>query len=141
MLTWYCSVCKKRCKQPITIQMVYNRTGDVALCDKMANRRKNMISSHGYALKLETVFRRNNHCSVTADEFQHDFEKALVNGLTRLVAENLITASEMNAWIEEYDFFGKSLNSIIADAADKERVEELIRRIRYLTKERDETNE
>lgn len=120
---------------------VTERTGVVTLCDKMTNRRENMISSHEYALKLETAFRRNNHCIVTADEFQHDFGEALENGLLRLVAENLITASELNAWMEEYDFSSKSLNSIIADVADKERIEELIHRIRYLIKERDGNNE
>lgn len=100
-----------------------------------------MISSHEYALKLETVFRRGDHCTVTADAFQHDFKEALENGLLRLVAEDLITASEMNAWTEEYEFFDKSLNAIIADNTNRERIDELLRRIHHLTKEGEKNNE
>lgn len=100
-----------------------------------------MISSHEYALKLETAFRRGDNCAVTADAFQHDFKEALENGLLRLVAENLITASEMNAWTEEYDFSDKSLNAIIEDDTNRERIEELLRRMYHLTKEGEKNNE
>lgn len=100
-----------------------------------------MISSHEYALKLETAFRKGDHYAVTADAFQHNFKEALEDGLLLLVAENLITTSEMNAWIEEYNFSDKSLNSILADSADKERIEELLLRIHHLTAKGEINNE
>ena len=100
-----------------------------------------MVSSHGYALKLETVFRRGDHRTVTADDFQHNFKKALEDGLLLLITENLITVSEMNAWMEEYNFADKSLNTILADSTNKERIEELLRRMYHLTKEGEKNNE
>jgi len=74
-----------------------------------------MYPCHDYALKLETAFRRGDCCPFSADAFESKSQETLEWGLLRLSAENLIESSEINAWMEEYDFGGKKLREILTE--------------------------
>lgn len=74
-------------------------------------------------------------CPFSADEFETDFQGTLELGLSRLYAENLIEKSEINAWVEEYSFDGKTLREIVADDGNREALEELIRRLNALKRQ------
>ena len=69
---------------------------------------------------------------------QTHLKETLERGLLRLSAENLIESSEINAWMEEYDFGGKKLREIVADDGNREVLEELIRRLTELKKHQEE---
>lgn len=97
-----------------------------------------MYPCHVYAIKLETAFRRGDNCPFSADAFESKFQETLERGLLRLSAENLIESSEINAWMEEYDFGGKKLREIVADDGNREVLEELIRRLTELKKHHEE---
>ncbi len=94
-----------------------------------------MYPCHVYAIKLETAFRRGDNCPFSADEFETDFQGTLELGLSRLYAANLIEKSEINAWVEEYSFDGKTLREIVADDGNREALEELIRRLNALKRQ------
>ena len=79
-----------------------------------------MYPCHDYALKLETAFRRGDCCPFSADAFESKSQETLERGLLRLYAENLIEKSEINAWVEEYSFDGKTLREIVADDGNRE---------------------
>ena len=97
-----------------------------------------MYPCHDYALKLETAFRRGDCCPFSADAFESKSQETLERGLLRLYAENLIEKSEINAWVEEYSFDGKTLREIVADDGHREVLEELIRRLTELKKHQEE---
>ena len=77
-------------------------------------------------------------CPFSADAFESKFQETLERGLLRLSAEHLIESSEINAWMEEYDFGGKKLREIVADDGNREVLEELIRRLTELKKHQEE---
>lgn len=55
-----------------------------------------------------------------------DFQGALKRALSELLEETLIEKSEINEWMEEYDFDGKKLREIVADDVNREVLEALI---------------
>lgn len=82
--------------------------------------------------QIGNCIQKGDCCPFSADAFESKFQETLERGLLRLSAENLIESSEINAWMEEYDFGGKKLREIVTDDGNREVLEELIRRLTEL---------
>lgn len=82
-----------------------------------------------YALKLETAFRVYDSIPVSADDFQSNYYSALENGLEYLLAQGIISSTDINRWMEEYGFANLSLNEIILDSAKKDALDEMLKEL------------
>ena len=90
-------------------------------------------SPQSVALKLETVFRVGDSFK-SADQWRNDFRSCLEDGLLVLCALGLLPKNEISMWLEEYSFEKNSLDEILQEKSNKERIEELYCRVRCLRK-------
>lgn len=93
-------------------------------------------SAHGYAVQLETIFkRRYSGCDICADTFERCPREALETGLTYLMNAGVLRNEDFLIILSEYDFGDGNLLSFLGRSDGRVQLEELIRRLNCLGKE------